>query len=344
VDITWMSVTNIYYEIGPLRILTDGYITSLPQSAFFGGGNGFASTRQPLKPDVGAVTRVLAALGGPSSVNLLLTGHSHWDHSFDTATWSHLSGARIVGSQTTCFQAMAEGLSADRCTAVYGDERIQLADGVVMRVVRFNHSGDSMTNPEQHDPVELDGPPRRDPQTGGLRAGVAEDFPNGGGSRAFLFVVDGPDGRFSWFYNNTASAADLHVPIVVDGTDYGAPIDNLKAALEAEHLESVDLLIANSNSGVPVAQLLVPILKPKAYLPVHWDGVHWAGPTAFEAGVRRPFSARALEAFLAEAGITLVRPVQYMDKWRLDRRGVRPVPNLVVKKALGFSTGPTELR
>jgi hypothetical protein len=60
--------------------------------------------------------------------------------------------------------------------------------------------------------------------------------------------------------------------------------------------------------------------------------------------VRRPFSARALEAFLAEAGITLVRPVQYMDKWRLDRRGVRPVPNLVVKKALGFSTGPTELR
>ena len=95
VDITSMSISNVYYELGSLRILTDGYITRLPQSAFSGGGGGLATTRQPFKPDVAAVTRVLTALGGPASVNL------------------------------------------------------------------------------------------------------AEDFPNGGGNRAFLFVVDGPDGRFS---------------------------------------------------------------------------------------------------------------------------------------------------
>ena len=28
VDITWMSISNVYYELGPLRILTDGYITT----------------------------------------------------------------------------------------------------------------------------------------------------------------------------------------------------------------------------------------------------------------------------------------------------------------------------
>ena len=139
----------------------------------------------------------LTALGGPASVNLLLTGHSHFDHSFDTATWSRLSGARILGSKTTCLQAMAETISADRCTAVYGGERMSLADGVTLRVVRWNHSGDSATNPEQHNPIELDAVPRPDPQTGGLRAGVAEDFPNGGGNRAFLFVVDGAEGRFA---------------------------------------------------------------------------------------------------------------------------------------------------
>ena len=38
---TWMSISNIYYELGSLRILTDGYITRLPQDAFFGGGGGF---------------------------------------------------------------------------------------------------------------------------------------------------------------------------------------------------------------------------------------------------------------------------------------------------------------
>ena len=40
VDITWMSIANVYDELGSLRILTDGYITRLPQSAFSGGGGG----------------------------------------------------------------------------------------------------------------------------------------------------------------------------------------------------------------------------------------------------------------------------------------------------------------
>jgi hypothetical protein len=331
VDITWMSISNVYYALGSLRILTDGYITRLPQSAFSGGGGGLATTRQPFKPDVAAVTKVLTALGGPASVNLLLTGHSHFDHSFDTATWSRLTGARILGSKTTCLQAMAERIPADRCTAVNGGERMPLAEGVTLRVVRWNHSGDSATNPEQHNPIELDAVPRPDPQTGGLRAGVAEDFPNGGGNRAFLFVVDGPDGRFSWFFQNSASAADLHVPIVVGGTNYGAPLDNLRAALKAEGLEAVDLWIGSG--GVAIAQLVVPVLMPKAYLPVHWDGL-WG---AFEAGVPRPFSDPALEAFLQKSGVQMVKPLQYMDRWRLDRTGIRPVPNASVKKALGFS-------
>jgi hypothetical protein len=67
-----------------------------------------------------------------------------------------------------------------------------------MRVVRWNLSGDHASNPEQHDPVELTAVPHPDTATSGLRAGVAEDFPNGGGNRGFLFVVDGPQGRFSW--------------------------------------------------------------------------------------------------------------------------------------------------
>jgi len=40
VDITWMSIANTYFELGPLRILADGYFTRLPESAFSGGGGG----------------------------------------------------------------------------------------------------------------------------------------------------------------------------------------------------------------------------------------------------------------------------------------------------------------
>ena len=203
VDITWMSIANVYYELGALNIVTDGYISRLPQGAFFGGGGGLAQTRQSFKPDVAAITRVMNALGKPSKVNLLLTGHSHWDHSFDTATWSKLTGARIIGSRTTCLQAQAEGVPADRCRAVSGGEAIALAEGVTLRVVRWNHSGDPAVNPEQHNPVELTSVPVPDPATGGLRAGVAEDFPNGGGNRGFLFTVDGPQG---------ASAGSIRTP------------------------------------------------------------------------------------------------------------------------------------
>lgn len=331
VDLTWMSIANVYYELGSLRILTDGYFTRLPQSAFFGGGGGLAQTHQAFKPDLSAVTRVFTALGGESSVNLLLTGHSHFDHSFDTATWSKLTKARILGSKTTCFQAMAESIPPDRCKVVDGGEKISLAEGVTLRVVRWNHSGDSVTNPEQHNPVELKATPSLDPQTGGLRAGVAEDFPNGGGSRAFLFVVDGPDGRFSWFFQNSASAADLDVPIVVDGINYGAPIENLQAALKAEGLQSVDLWIGTG--GLPVAQLVLPVLKPKAYLPVHWDGL-WG---AFQTGIPQPYADSDLEKFLATVHVQLIKPSQYMDKWRLDRNGVRPMQNEAVKQALGFA-------
>lgn len=338
VSITWMSVTSIYYELGPLSILTDGYITRIPREEFYGGGGGYAFTRHPHRPDTAAVKRVLDALGGPAAVSLLLTGHSHWDHSFDTGTWSQLTGAPIVGSKTTCLEAIAQGTPEDRCQAVYGGEKLETGEGVAMRVVRWNHSGDSNKNPEQHQPVELCSAPTPDAQTGGLRAGVAEDFPNGGGNRAFLFTVDGPSGRYSWFYQNSASPSDLSVSIIMDGTDYGAPLENLQAALRDAGVERVDLWIGTG--GIAMARLLVPVLKPKAYLPVHWDDFF----APFERGVTTPYSDPELEAFLAQQKIKLIKPHQYMDKWRLDATGIVPEPNERVKRALGFSDAGTASR
>lgn len=331
VDITWFSIANMYFEVGDRRIVADGYVTRLPQEIFSGGGGGLARTARAFRPDVAAVTRVLDAFGGPSSVNLLLTGHSHFDHSFDTATWSRLSGAPIIGAPTTCFQAQAERIPAARCTPVLGGEKIAIAPGVTMRVIRWNHSGSSDANPEQHDPIELAGPPVPDAATGGLRGGVAEDFPNGGGGRAFLFVVDGPAGRYSWFYQDSASASDLESPVIIDGRNYGAPLQNLKDALQAENLDSVDLWIGTG--GAAVARLVLPALKPKACLPVHWDGL-W---NPFQAGVQQPWFDPQLEALLVSSGVELIRPTQYMDKWRLDADGIRPISNDAVRQLLGIA-------
>ncbi len=330
VDMTWLSIANMYFELGDRGILADGYITRLPQNIFSGGGGGLAKTSQAFKPDVAAVTGVMNALGGPKRVDLLLTGHSHFDHSFDTATWSRLTGAPIIGSPTTCFQAAAEGIPARRCTPVYGGEKLTVADGVTLRVIRWNHSGSSGANPEQHDPVELEAAPVPDPRNGGLHGGVAEDFPNGGGGRAFLFVMNTPGGRLSWLYQDSASAVDLEAPIIINGRNYGAPLQNLQDALRAEGLESVDLWIGTG--GAAVARLVLPVLKPKAYLPVHWDGL-WG---AFLAGVQQPFADTQLAALLDSAGVRLIRPAQYLDKWRLDAAGVHIVANDKARQSLGI--------
>ncbi len=330
VDVTWMSIANLYIHAGPVKAVFDGYITRLPQKAFYGGGGGYAFTTQPFKPDVAAVSRVLQALGGKGEVTLLLTGHSHWDHSFDTATWSRLTGAPIIGSQTTCFEVRAENIPAERCTAVYGREKFDFGEGITLRVIRWNHSGDPAVNWEQHDPVELDGVPRPDPATGGLRAGVAEDFPNGGGNRALLFIADGPQRRLSLFIHDSASPVDLDAPIVLNGVDYGAPIENLKFALADAGLERVDLYIGTG--GKAIAERVVPLIRPKAYLPIHWDGL-WE---PFEAGMPWPFSDPALEAYLTESGVKLLKPAQYMDRWRIGRGGVVPLANARIKQALGF--------
>ena len=330
VDITWMSITNMYFELGDQKIVADGYITRLPAELFQSSDSIYGKTVRTARPDVAAVKEVLDALGGKSAVNLLLTGHNHFDHSFDTGAWAKLSGARIIGAQTACLQTRAQGIPEKRCTPVVGGEAYELERGVKLYVIRWNHSGGPTQNPLLHEPRELDVLPVADAD-GALRAGVLEDFPNGGGNRAYLFTVDGPRGLFSWFFQDSGSPVDLQEPIIMAGRNYGAPLDNLRAAMKAAGVESVDLWIATG--GRDMAALVLPVLKPKAYLPVHWDGLF--GP--FKAGPQQAYDDPQTAALLAELGVQRIVPKQYMDKWRLDSQGIRDVDNAVVKRKLGFN-------
>jgi hypothetical protein len=328
VGITWASIANVYLELGATSLLINGYFTRLPGNDFYGGGSGLAYTHTNYSSDQTAINAVLTALGGPTHINWLFTGHSHWDHSFDTATWAKLTGAPIYGPRTTCFEVRAEGTPVAGCTVLVGGERLQLAPGVTVRAIRWNHSGDSTSVPEQHDPIELAAVPTPDAQ-GRLRAGVAEDFPNGGGSRAFLFTIASAAGPYSFFFEDSAGASDLNQPIVIDGVNYGAPYSNLAAALADASLTHVDLWIATG--GAPVAELVVPLLHPKAYLPIHWDGLFGA----FRAGAP-VFSDSDLTTYLKTQNVQLITPAQYMDKWSLSPSGIVPVDNSQVKHALGF--------
>lgn len=330
IRLTWFSIANCLVEVEDVTILIDGYITRVPGPPFFfGGGGGLANTQAPSVPDRPAIERVFEAING-RRIDFVVTSHSHFDHSLDTATWAKLTSAPVIGSRTTAFQCIAQGVPAGQCRIVLGGEVLHLGPGLTCRVIRTNHSGDN-TNPEQHNPVELEAVPRVDPVTGGLRVGVAEDFPNGGGGRAYLFTLDSARGRLSWLYTSSLSAFDLTVPIVVDGTDFGAPLANISAAMDDAGLDGVDLWLGVGST--PVAELVLPVVKPKTYIPNHWDGLF----NPFFPGLPFPFSDPGLESMLASAGIRLMPQRQYMDAFRITPSGVVPEPNNDIKQKLGFS-------
>ena len=334
VEMTWMSIANWYFKIGDKRIVMDGYITRVPETLFVASPvfpkDMYTYTRAPYGVDLPAVAKVRSAMLGGERLDLLLAGHAHWDHSWDTPAWSRMTGAPMIGSRSACLQASAQGVPGDACRVVSGGERFDLGNGITMRVVRWNHSGDS-TNPIQHFARELYRAPVPDPATGGLRAGVGEDYPNGGGNRAFLFTVDSPEGRLSFFVNNSASAFDLDKDVIVDGVSYGSPLGNLAAAMKDAGLTQVDAWIATG--GAPVAQMVVPVIHPKAYLPNHWDGLF----NPFWTGMPYPFKDDALRAYLEAQKIPLVAEMQYFDKFVLSRDGVTRDANHAVKSALGFA-------
>ena len=336
VEMTWMSVANWYFRIGDKRIMMDAYITRVPGPPFFFAPPAYpndqlAYTQRSYQVDTPSITRVRdAVLGSGAKLDYLLAGHSHFDHTWDTPTWAKLTGAQMIGGMSSCLQANAQGVSGAQCRIVNGGEKIILGDGITVRVIRFNHSGDAR-NPIQHFARELYRPPVPDGATGGLRAGVGEDYPNGGGGRAFLFTIDGADGQISFFVQNSASTYDLDQDILIDGVNYGAPLKNLAAAMKDAGLTQVDAWIGTG--GRAVAELIVPVIHPKVYIPNHWDGLF----NPFWKGLPYPFKDEALKTYLDEQKIALLPEKQYFDTYVLTRTGVTMEPNRDVKRTLGFA-------
>ena len=54
---------------------------------------------------------------------------------------------------------------------------------------------------------------------------------------------------------------------------------------------------------------------------------------SYDGGVTAPYSATATESFLRDAGVQVLAPHQYLDRWRLDRADVRVIENTSVKRA-----------
>lgn len=110
--------------------------------------------------------------------------------------------------------------------------------------------------------------------------------------------------------------------------------DHLQAALSAAGLNSVDLWLGFSDR--PLAEAVYQVLKPKAHIPHHWDGLF----TSFFDGVPYAYSAFPQAAGVAEfwqaQQVTFLPQKQYLDKYVLTTEGVKAVENEAVKEKLGL--------
>jgi hypothetical protein len=302
---------------------------------------------EPVVPDTTSVRRVFEALGSDKKLDYIISGHSHFDHSFDTAVWARLTGAHIIGPRSSCLQAIAQGIPESQCSVVQGGETFDLGRGVKVRVVHWHHSGDVSTPSGLllQTPMELVDVPIPDPETGGLRPGLLQDFPVGC-CLGFLFTLHHTQHPISWFWSNSGNGETFRESKIADEAflhEYNITLNNLVitpqeksveeslvAAMDAEKLDHVDLWIGYKSSYH--VEQVIPVLKPRSFIPQHWGGI-WS---PFFERLKSPYSNDRLTEILMKEGIDLVIQTQFFDKFRLDARGIKTISNKEVQEKLGF--------
>lgn len=343
VTLTWLSVTNWLLEAGDTRILFDGYVSRVDRSTVEADG----SSTLPAPLDTAAVQRVRAAVLPDRALDWVLVGHAHWDHGFDVPAWARLTGARIAGARTVCHQAAAHGVAADRCTAVEGGEVLELGPGIIARAVRWHHSGaDTDAGRILRAPLELRDPPTLDPATGGLRPGFLEDYPNGGGARAWLITVETAAGPFTLLWSNTGNPLAWDTPIAADSvlfrergidirhlewaTSHIPTRDHLAEALADAGLEAVDLWIGATDSAH--VRQVASLLHPRFYAPHHWDDF-WL---PLEESPGRVFPRETVEAVTDDAGIEVIVVERLFDRIVFSGERVRREDGDNVRETMGM--------
>ncbi|HEX7988161.1 MAG TPA: hypothetical protein VF616_31940 [Duganella sp.] len=308
VRMTWFGITNWHYQIGDLGVMLDGEV-SFPAST----------------PNPATVSRAYAALKTHGTVDVMLVGHVHPDHSVSMPEWLKQTGKHAYAPQAVCDAAVKYGVPAAQCTAINGGEKFELSPYVTMRVVRWVHS---------------------------VGCGVFDtgtDGANGGGpsSYGFLFTARTKAKQLTWFVHDSgAGGAELLTDRIANGRNFGAPLSNLAAAMKDAKIDNFELWVPGPESRtVQQARVIVPAFGVKYFIPHHIaERPSSTGPFNLLTGPQYLYSKAdfpKLTAFLASNNVAEFIPVNYMDAWSYDATGVKVLDNADAKALLGLpASGP----
>jgi len=125
VTLTYLGVAGWQIEGDGHVILVDPYLSRISADV---------PDAEPIHPDEAAV-----AAHAPARADLILIGHSHFDHLLDAPAIARRTGAQILGTESTARVARAAGVADDHIIPVVGGEDYAF-DGFSVRVIPSLHS------------------------------------------------------------------------------------------------------------------------------------------------------------------------------------------------------------
>jgi len=297
---TWFGITNWHYQIGKVGILLDG-----------------ETKNQGSRPDAASVTKAINTITRSGSIDVVLVGHDHPDHSVQIPEWAKQTGKQVYAPGTVCTKMAAAGLPASQCTTLLGGEKISLDANVDVHVVRWVHSVD------------------------------CDELSNGtGGPETFGFLIvartDAPDQPLNLYVSDSgAGGPDLTTPRVANGITYGSPLSNLAAAVKAAGLTHLDIWQGGPESRmVYQARTVIPAFDVRTFMPHHLDArANTQSAFSLTYGMHYAYTVDdqpKLKAFLDASGVPQVFPTNYFDKWVYTKAGINKVDNAAAKADWGL--------
>jgi L-ascorbate metabolism protein UlaG (beta-lactamase superfamily) len=130
VGITWLGTAGILVSDGATGILIDPYVSRFGAAAVFLG--------RRLRPDTGTIERYADRLGR-KNISLILVTHSHFDHVADVPHFATITGAPVMGTESTLNVCRGAGLPETQLVRA-GTDRAVKSGAFTVRFIESGHS------------------------------------------------------------------------------------------------------------------------------------------------------------------------------------------------------------
>lgn len=133
VTVTWLGVSAALLRDGQgSAILIDPFFTRKP--AMLG-----LLTNQPVAPDEARIRHWLDRLG-VDALDAVVVSHAHYDHALDAGVVARMTGAQLVGSESTAQVGRGAGLAEERITVAVPGTQVE-AGAFRLRFLESRHAG-----------------------------------------------------------------------------------------------------------------------------------------------------------------------------------------------------------